>query len=179
MYIRIDTVPHSSYDDGDALRVKAGDAFLALLEPLDSDARILVTQWSDAAAATAPDGATDSRTFDRSEMAVVDNPPEPAYAQLIWFTGRRSAEQATAINRANRERIWPAVRNLPGSVGALTATGADGRICTVSFGASLQALEDATAAILSTPLLPWEDPALLTGPDRIQLARVLAHQFSA
>jgi hypothetical protein len=47
----------------------------------------------------------------------------------------------------------------------------------VAFLTSLQTVEDVQQAILSAALLPWEDAALLTGPDRVQLARVLAHNF--
>jgi hypothetical protein len=38
---------------------------------------------------------------------------------------------------------------------------------------SQQALLDVQKAIMSTELLPGEDPALLTGPDRIELYPVI------
>jgi hypothetical protein len=39
---------------------------------------------------------------------------------------------------------------------------------------SVEALEDAQREVLSSELLPGEDPALLPGPDRVDLYRVMS-----
>jgi len=177
MFVSIDTVPDPAGDTANVLREKAGDALVALLQPLEQRALILVTRWPDAVSASPPPAAAETRRFERSETVVADDPTEPVYAQLIWFDGPRSSHQSEMINRASRERIWPAARSVTGAVGALIATAEDGALCTVAFLTSLQTVEDVQQAILSAALLPWEDAALLTGPDRVQLARVLAHNF--
>lgn len=177
MFVRIDTIPDPTDDMGDSLRAGAGDGFVALLAPMDQRAVVLVTRGYDVADSIAPDGVSDSRTFQDSELFSSDGGLDPAFAQLTWLDGPRSGEQVEALNRAGRERIWPAVRDLAGGVRDLNATSTDGAIVVISFTASLQAIDDAQQAIMSTALLPWEDPALLSGPDRIQIARVLAHSL--
>lgn len=177
MFVRIDTIPAPTDDTVDTLRAGAGDSFVALLAPMDQRAVVLVTRGHDVADSARPDGASDTRTFQDSELFSSGGDLDPAFAQLTWLDGPRSAEQVEALHRAGRERIWPAVRELAGGVEALNATSADGAIVVISFTASLQAVDDAQRAIMSTTLLPWEDPALLSGPERIQIARVLAHSL--
>jgi hypothetical protein len=97
----------------------------------------------------------------------------PSYAQLTWFDGPRSAEQVAADDRAGRERIWPAVRAVDGSVGAWILR-ADGLgMLVLGLAISVGTLEEVQRAIMGTELLPGEDPALLTGPDRQDIHRVL------
>ena len=52
----------------------------------------------------------------------------------------------------------------------------DGSQVVVSIADSEQALLDAQKAIMSTELMPGEDPALLPGPDRTELYPVIAAQ---
>ena len=97
----------------------------------------------------------------------------PSYAQLTWFDGPRSAEQVAADDRAGRERIWPAVRAVDGSVGAWILR-ADGLgMLVLGLAISVETLEEVQRAIMGSELLPGEDPALLTGPDRQDIHRVL------
>src|SRR4051794_30580017 len=99
---------------------------------------------------------------------------DAAYAQLVYFDGPRTAEWSTAVLRADRERIDPAVRDLPGAVRTLVLVGDDNAHLVVSLTTDVTALELARQRIMATELLPWEEPALLTGPDRINLHRVAA-----
>jgi hypothetical protein len=99
--------------------------------------------------------------------------PGPArYLQLTTFTGR-SPEWCAAFDRSSEERIWPAVRDLPGMVGVLIGSTSDGGRVVLTLAGSVEALEAGAAAILSTELLPWEKPEHLTGPDNLALLRLL------
>lgn len=84
------------------------------------------------------------------------------------------ARDYDAAFHAGVDHAAPAVRDLPGQVASFVGRGDDGSAVVVSLTTSLQALEDAQAAITATELLPDEDPALLPGPDRLQLCWVLA-----
>ena len=98
----------------------------------------------------------------------------PAVAQVMTFDGPRSQAQVAASERAGRERLWPAVRALPGLVGVHVLRDEDNAVVVVSLATSLEALEAGQKAVLTTELLPDEDPALLAEPDRVQIHRVLA-----
>jgi hypothetical protein len=94
------------------------------------------------------------------------------YAQLTYFDGPRTEAQLQAADFAGEERIVPAVSAVPGIVAAYVLRGTDGSDVVVSIADTEQALLDAQQAIMSTKLLPGEDPALLTAPDRIEIRRV-------
>ena len=49
----------------------------------------------------------------------------------------------------------------------------------VHLATSIEGLRDVTAAVASTELLADEDPSLLTGPDRVQVHRVLSYLLPA
>lgn len=91
------------------------------------------------------------------------------YAQLTYFDGPRTPEQVAAHDFAGRERIRPAVSKLGYHFRVYVLRRDDGSQVVVSIADSEQALLDAQKAIMSTELLPGEDPALLPGPDRIEL----------
>ena len=91
------------------------------------------------------------------------------YAQLTYFDGPRTPQQLAAAEFASRERILPAVRKLGHSFRVYLMRRQDGSEVVVSIADSEQALLDAQKAIMGTDLLPGEDPALLPGPDRIEL----------
>jgi len=95
------------------------------------------------------------------------------YAQLTYFDGPRSPEQLAAHDFAARERIVPAISELDHSYRVYVLRRDDGSQIVVSIADSEQALLDAQKAIMSTELLPGEDPALLPGPDRIDLYPVI------
>jgi hypothetical protein len=101
------------------------------------------------------------------------------YLQLTTFTGR-SPEWTDAFDRSGAERIWPAVKDVPGLVGVLVGSTSDGAgRLVLTLAESVESLEAGAAAILSSALLPWEDPAHHTGPDGLAILRLLHADVSA
>jgi hypothetical protein len=104
------------------------------------------------------------------------------FAQVTTFVGPRSTEARAASLRSGKERINPAILADP----FLTEQGAswvvlersDGHLVVVSLANSQEALDHAGKVIMSTELLPGEDPALLTGPDSVEFFAVLDHHVS-
>ena len=96
------------------------------------------------------------------------------YAQLTYFDGPRTPQQTAASDFAARERIVPAISELDHSYRVYVLRRDDGAQVVVSIADTEQALLDAQKAIMGTELLPGEDPALLPGPDRIELYPVIA-----
>ena len=97
----------------------------------------------------------------------------PLFAQLTWVNGVGDPRVAGAAERGGRERIHPAIRDVDGLVGVLVLRSADDRIVVVGLATGLETLEEVRNRIEHTPLLAGEDPALLPGPDRMELGRVL------
>jgi len=98
------------------------------------------------------------------------------YAQLTYFDGPRSAELMAADEFAARERIMPAVSKLSHHFRVYVLLREDGSQVVVVIGDTEQALLDAQKAIMNSELLPGEDPALLPGPDRVELYPVVQVQ---
>jgi hypothetical protein len=94
------------------------------------------------------------------------------YAQLTHFDGPRTPEQVAAAEFAGRERILPAVSTLGHRLRVYQLRRDDGSAITLVIADSEQALHDVQKAVMSTEPLPGEDPALLPGPDRIELYAV-------
>jgi hypothetical protein len=103
----------------------------------------------------------------------------PALARLMYFDGPRAPEQAAAADRAGRQRIWPAISGLRGLVGAYVLHGRDLGAVVITLATSVETLDAAERAAMSTELLPGEDPALLPGPDRIEIHHVTGYQRPA
>ena len=103
----------------------------------------------------------------------------PAYARLMYFDGPRAPEQAAAEDRAGRQRIWPAIRDLSGLVGVYVLRGRDLGSVVITLTTSAETLDAAARAVMSTELLPGEDPALLPGPDRIEIHHVTGYHLPA
>lgn len=95
------------------------------------------------------------------------------YAQLTYFDGPRSPEQVAAADFASRNRIEPAVSRLGQRFRVYVLRRDDGSQVVVSIADREQDLLDAQKAIMNSELLPGEDPALLPGPDRIELYPVI------
>lgn len=95
------------------------------------------------------------------------------YAQLTYFDGPRTPGQIAAADFAGRNRIQPAVSQLGQALRVYVLRRDDGSEVVVSIADSEQVLLDAQKAIMNTELLPGEDPALLPGPDRIELYPVI------
>jgi len=103
----------------------------------------------------------------------------PAYARLMYFDGPRAPEQAAAEDLAGRQRIWPAIRNLSGLVGTYVLRGRDLGSVVITLTTYAETLDAAARAVMSTELLPGEDPALLPGPDRIEIHHVTGYHLPA
>jgi hypothetical protein len=103
----------------------------------------------------------------------------PAYARLIYFDGPRAPEQVAAGDLAGQQRIWPAIRNLSGLVGVYVLRGSDLGSVVITLTTSAETLDAAAQAVMSTELLPGEDPALLPGPDRIEIHHVTGYHLPA
>ncbi|GAB3897468.1 hypothetical protein GCM10029964_080360 [Kibdelosporangium lantanae] len=98
------------------------------------------------------------------------------YAQLTYFDGPHTQAQVDAFDFASTHRITPAVADVPGALQAYVLRRADGSGLVVSFAETEAALADTQKAIMATDLLPGEDPALLTGPDRVEIYPVV-HEY--
>jgi hypothetical protein len=98
---------------------------------------------------------------------------QPLFAQVIWLNGDGNPARADAAERGGRDRIWPAVREIDGIVGVLALRSTDDRIVIVGLATGRETYLQVQRVVMATELLPDEDPALLSGPDRIDQARVL------
>ncbi len=103
----------------------------------------------------------------------------PAYARLVYFDGPRAPEQIAAEDLAGRQRIWPAIHGLSGLVGIYILRGSDLSSVVVTLATSVETLDAAQRAVMATELTPGEDPALLSGPDRVEIHRVTGHRLPA
>ncbi len=113
------------------------------------------------------------------EVAEVQQGPAaaqmPAYARLLYFDGPEMPEQAAAAELAGRQRIWPAIRGLSGLAGVCVLRRYDLGSVVITLATSIETLDAVERAVMSTGLLPGEDPALLPGPDRIEIHHVTGY----
>jgi len=164
-----------------ALRAAATPAGALITRPLGPGPGCVIALWDDATAAAAATAGfgTGSVTVGPSRSYEIESRRvgvsiEPArYLQLLVFEGPRSPEWSAAYARAGEQRIWPAVRDLHGLVEHVGGTAADGAVFSATLAQSVEALEASGGAIMSTELLPGEDPAHLTGPDSFSILRLL------
>ncbi|WP_369140095.1 hypothetical protein [Modestobacter versicolor] len=157
----------------------AGSCTLAQLAGLEGS---VVAWWPTAEAAA---GAAARRTptgptwLDAAAYEVVDDHAgsaadrPPRVAQLTCFDGPRSAAEVAAADHAGRDRLWPAVRDVPGLVSVSVLREADGGTIVLALATDVATHEAVQRAVFGTELLPDEDPALLRDPDRVQLATVV------
>ena len=93
------------------------------------------------------------------------------YVQIMTFDGPRSAALVEASQRAGRERIAPLIEADPelrtGLLGSFRAVGPDGAECVVQLARDASVLDTLGKVVMSSELLPGEDPALLPGPSRV------------
>ena len=102
------------------------------------------------------------------------------YAQLTHFDGPRTPEQLAAADFGGRERIMPALAKLGEPIRLYQLRRDDGAEIILLIAESREVLLECQQAVIGTSLLPGEDPALLTGPDRIELFPVIdVHDVSA
>ena len=103
----------------------------------------------------------------------------PTCARLMYFDGPRAPEQVAAEDLAGRQRIWPAMRGSGGLVAAYVLRGRDLGGVVITLATSVQTLDAIARAVMSTELMPGEDPALLPGPDRIEIHHVTGYHLPA
>jgi hypothetical protein len=104
-----------------------------------------------------------------------DRDQQPTVAALICFDGPMSEPVHAAAQRANTDRIGPRMADHQGTVRGLVLWQPERhRMVVVVLATSVEAIEDGQRAVMSTKLLPGEDPALLLDPDRVDLYRVRA-----
>lgn len=93
------------------------------------------------------------------------------HVQVMLFDGPRSDEAVEAARRAGRERIAPLISSHPdlrtGLLGGFRGVGPDGAECVVVLARDAAALDTLGHLVMTSELLPGEDPTLLTGPNRI------------
>ena len=99
------------------------------------------------------------------------------YAQLLIFDGPRSPELVAASDRAGRDRIRPALLREEGLTEQLALNlvlrRPDGGELALTVASARETFERGQQVIMSTELLPGEDPMLLPGPDRVELYEVV------
>lgn len=137
---------------------------------------LVVALWRDRGSALAAADHRTPGTFDARVFEVADvegGPAEAKIAQATWFDRPLTQAEADAADFGGRERIWPVVRKLSGISGSYVLTAEDRSTLVLGFTESIEAMEAAQKAIMSTELLPGEDPALLPGPDRVDVHHVL------
>src|ERR1700733_3262485 len=149
-------------------------------------AAVRLTLWDTESSATGFPGPDDGLVPSAAALYQVAHTEEgpaasqvPAYARLVCFDGPRAREQAEAEDLAGRQRIWPAIRSLSGLTGVYVLRGSDLSSVVVSLATSVETLEAAQRAVMATELTPGEDPALLPGPDRVEIHRVTGHHLPA
>ena len=97
----------------------------------------------------------------------------PAFAALTCVDRPMSQAESDAAERAGRERLWPAVRDLPGLVSTQVLRAEDRSMVVLALSTGIETHEAAQRAVMATELLPGEDPALLGEPDRVHVDRVV------
>ena len=69
------------------------------------------------------------------------------------------------------------MRGLSGLVATYVLRGPDLGSVVITLATSLEALDATARAVMSTELMPGEDPALLPGPDRIEIHHVTGYHM--
>jgi hypothetical protein len=145
---------------------------------------VLITLWEDDAA-TGSAAATAVETPGGTRVDLGRRYPVTArgsgraatgparYLQMTWFDGPRAPEWTATFDIAGTRRIWPAIREVPGVVASVVGVAQDGATVALTLAESVEALEEAVRRINATTPLPGEDAAQLTGPDRVEILRLL------
>lgn len=97
----------------------------------------------------------------------------PQVASVMFIDGPCSDARLAAGQRAHHQRILPAVRGVPGIVGGWALVDEEhSAVRIIALATSLDALAAASDAVMATELLPGEDPALLSAPDRVDACHI-------
>jgi hypothetical protein len=101
-------------------------------------------------------------------------------AFLGEFGGPMSQAALDAARFAGTQRIGPALRTAPGLVRVLVFWHpVERRMAVLHLATSPEALQTVGEIVMSSTLLPGEDPELLPGPDRVTMPRVVAYRTAA
>lgn len=173
--------PDESWADGVIAALRAAGSPVGLLvgRTMTHGTGIVVALWRtkhEAALVAASAGAPllgNGAGFEVTRRHRGVDPGPARYLQMTCFDGPRTTAWVRAVQRADDERIAPVIRDVPGAVGGLTLQAPDGGRVILGLATSVEAFEDVVGRIMSTALLPGEDPADLTGPDRVELHRLL------
>jgi hypothetical protein len=91
------------------------------------------------------------------------------FIQITTFDGPRDRDLVEASERAGRDRIAPLVEANPrlreGMIGGFRALAPDGGECFVALARDAESLDLLAQVVMTSELLPGEDPALLPGPN--------------
>jgi hypothetical protein len=152
----VDDALAGAYAAGDPLGVLVG-------RPLAPGDGIMLVGW--------PDRGPDR--YHVIETRIGRSAGPATYMQIVEFFGPRTEEWAAAEQRASTDRLGPATLGIDGVVSVIRLRAADNAYLVVILAESMATFEAASQAIMSTELLPGEDPALLGGPDRICFYRLV------
>jgi hypothetical protein len=151
----------------------AGAVEVCTLHRLAGTDELVLSLWPDADRAAADQAAEWYEIEDDRPGA--DRDARPEVAGLLRFDGPMSEPLHAAALRAGRERIGPCLTAQTGIVRTLALWQPERRrMLVVTLAVSVAALEAGQRAVMSTELLPGEDPALLPGPDSVDLYRVMS-----
>ena len=173
-------------DPGSGVAGQPGLLGCVTFRQLAGPAAVCLTLWDTEASATSFPGLRGGLAALPGETSKVTDTQEglaaaraPACARLLYFDGPRAPEQVAAADLAGRRRIWPAICGLGGLVGIYVLLGHDLGSVVVTLATSVDTLDAAERAVMATGLAPGEDPALLPGPDRVEIHRVTGYLSQA
>ena len=146
-----------------------------VLASADGEGGTLLALWPDAESAGLTGTERVYRVSDVMRGTAAGR--RPMFAQVTWLNGAGDPARADAAEHGGRHRIWPAVRDIDGIVGVLVLRSDDHRIVVVGLATGRETHQAVQRTVMATPLLPDEDPALMTGADRIDLVRVVSAEM--
>jgi hypothetical protein len=151
-------------DDALAGAYSAGDPLGALVgRPLIPGDGIMLAGW--------PDGGSGRYHVIETRAGCSAGPA--TYMSVVEFSGPRTEEWVAAQERASAGRLGPATLGIDGIVSVLRLRAADNAYLVIILAESMDAFDTAQQSIMSTELLPGEDPALLGRPDSIGFYRLV------
>lgn len=189
MYARVITIrpePNLALDPGHGTRLLGmlgampGFEGAYLLQQVALGRAMMLSLWDTEAAATAmgdrlgrpPERESDLVFEVLDDLTGVAAAEPPSVAGVLYFDGPIGRARFDAFRRAHHERVARATARVAGIVRALVLwQPEDAAMTVVNLAVSLETLEDTRQAVQSTELLPGEDPALLPGPDRVEIYR--------
>jgi hypothetical protein len=155
-------------DPADTADTAAGAGALLTLWRSEPDALLAAGRTEEARPGPRPVTVYEDRIYEvEGRFDGPDAAGTPAAVVLIYFDGPHPDDWLASARYAHERRIVPVMRRIPGVVGGFAMWDPVKRdSVVVTLTASLEAMARAQKAVNSTELLPGENAALLTGPDR-------------